>query len=115
VEKETRKLVNVLKRIARGAGYAAWMKSDSDAARFCAGQYNRVLGRISELEPHLNNLFSVLAEDASPEVTRIAARELVAYFEDEVPEPRGWALDWGFAQRVGRARGRCFPVTVRCD
>jgi hypothetical protein len=80
---ETTKLVNVLRRIARSAGYAAWNKSEPDAARFCAHQYNKVLARLSELEPAARPLFTGLPEGASPEVIRIAARELAAYFEDE--------------------------------
>jgi len=53
-------------------------------------------------------------QQLSAEVTRIAARELAAYFsEDAAPEPHGWAIGWG-GGRV-RARGRCFPVSVRCD
>jgi hypothetical protein len=80
---ETTKLANVLRRIARAAGYAAWNKSAPDAAQFCAQQYNKVLARLSELEPAVRPLFTELPEDASPEVIRIAARELAAYFEED--------------------------------
>ncbi len=51
MEKETVKLLNVLRRIARAAGYAAWVKADAEASRFCVGQYNKVLSRLIELEP----------------------------------------------------------------
>ena len=51
MEQETVKLLNVLRRIARAAGYAAWNKSGPDATQFCVAQYNRVLTRLSELEP----------------------------------------------------------------
>jgi hypothetical protein len=113
MEKETVKLVNVLRRIARSAGYAAWVKSDPPATRFCVGQYNRVLARLTDLEPGIKTLFASLAGDASPEVTRIAARELAAYFHEEAPEPQAWALAWGGGRM--RGRGRCIPVSVRCD
>lgn len=115
MEKETVKLINVLRRIARAAGYSAWIKLNPDSARFCVAQYNRVLRRLSELEPNVGSLFSPLAEDASPELTRIAARELIAYFEDELPEPQAWAFGWGCGPRSVRARTRCVPIDVRCE
>ena len=85
--REIAKLVNVLRRVARAAGYAAWTRARPDATKFCAAQYNRVLARLGELEPEALKLFAPLAEDASPEVTRMAAHELAAYFGDE-GEPR---------------------------
>src|SRR2546427_86182 len=112
-EKEIVKLVNVLKRIARAAGYAAWIKSDPEAARFCVAQYNKVLSRLGQLETGVKPLFTPLTEDASPEVMRMAARELLAYLEVDAPEVHVW----GFAGRcVPREwRARCFPLSVRCD
>jgi hypothetical protein len=115
MQNETVKLVNVLRRIARAAGYAAWVKSDQEAIRFCAAQYNRVLARLGELEPNISALFSPLPEDASPEVTRIAARELSAYFEDEVPEQHRWEFGSGCGPRSLRTRARCFTVPVHCE
>jgi hypothetical protein len=49
-------------------------------------QYNKVLARMSEIEPSVANLFAALPETASPDVTRIAAHELAAYFADESPK-----------------------------
>jgi hypothetical protein len=86
-EQEIKKLTNVLHRIARSAGYAAWNTSAQDAAAFCVKQYNAVLARLTELEPQVAYAFAPLAEAASPQVIRIAARELGAYFEGE-GEPR---------------------------
>ena len=117
MEQETVKLLNVLRRIARAAGYAAWTKAEADATQFCVAQYNRVLARLSEIEPTVKPLFTPLSESASPEVTRLAARELLAYFEADEPE---------FARAFGksvhfrgcgsrRARVRCVPVAVTCD
>jgi hypothetical protein len=83
-DREITKLTNVLRRIARAASYAA-LNRDSDAARFCVLQYNKVLARLSELEGAVAPLFTALPETASPEVTRLAAHELTAYFEDEAP------------------------------
>jgi len=85
-DRELAKLINVLRRIARAAGHAAW-SSDPDAARFCALQYNKVFARVSELEPAAAPLFAALPESASAEVTRIAAHELASYFEDEAAAP----------------------------
>src|SRR2546421_13095388 len=82
-DKEITKLVNVLHRIVRAASYAAWNKAQPDALRLCASQFNKVFRRLKELEPAVAPLFTELSETASPEVTRIAARELAAYFEEE--------------------------------
>ncbi len=82
-DREILKLINVLRRIARGADYAAWQPQRSDAAAFCVTQYNKVLARLTEIEPAVAPLFTPLPEGTSPMVTRMAARELAAYFEDE--------------------------------
>jgi hypothetical protein len=115
MDNETVKLVNVLRRIARAASYANWVKADADAARFCAAQYNRVLGRLNELEPNTRGLFAPLPEESSADVTRMAARDLAAYFEDDAPESHVWGFAWGCRPRSVRARARCFPVEMRCD
>lgn len=101
-EQEIAKLVNVLHRIARAAAFSSWIKSEDDAVKFCAVQYNRVLKRLKELEPAIVSLFAELGEGASPHVTRMAAHDLAAYFEDEMPE-----------REEGRRRGRhCRPYKV---
>lgn len=88
-DREIVKLVNVLRRIVRAAGYAAWNTAAPDAARFCALQYNKVLARLEELEPTVKPLFAPLSESASPQVIRIAASELAAFFEEEPKHERG--------------------------
>jgi hypothetical protein len=118
MEQETVKLLNVLRRIARAAGYAAWTKSEADATQFCAAQYNRVLTRLGELEPAVKPLFTPLSESASPEVTRMAARDLLAYFEADEPEfarvfGRGFYFRGGCGSH--RARVKCVPISVSCD
>ncbi|HXG95358.1 MAG TPA: hypothetical protein VNN73_23700 [Blastocatellia bacterium] len=82
-DREITKLVNVLHRIGRATSYAAWANAAPDASAFCVKQYNRVLARLSELEPAVAQLFTPLPEAAAPEVVRLAAHELAAYFEDE--------------------------------
>ena len=108
MEKETTKLLNVLRRIARAAGYAAWNKSEPESARFCVTQYNKVLVRLTELEPSIKSQFTPLAEDSSPQVTRIAARNLLAYFEVDDPE-FAWADPrvFAFGCHPRRSRVRC--------
>jgi hypothetical protein len=116
MEKEIVKLLNVLRRIARAAGYAAWVKSQPETIQFCVGQYNRVLARLTELEPALKPLFTPLSDSASPEVIRIAARELLAYFEPDAPEIR-WTFERPFFYgcRPRRARVRCVPISATCE
>jgi hypothetical protein len=115
MEQETVKLLNVLRRIARAAGYAAWTKPGPDATQFCISQYNRVLARLGELEPAIKPLFTPLSDTASAEVVRLAARELVAYFETDEP---GFEYRRGFRPRFyyggcgSRARA---PFTWSCD
>jgi hypothetical protein len=84
-DREIAKLVNVLRRIARAATHAAWTRN-AEAAKFCVTQYNKVLARVREIEPAVATLFTPLGETASPDVTRIAAHELAAYFGDESPK-----------------------------
>lgn len=117
MEQETVKLLNVLRRIARAAGYSAWTKAKPDANQFCVAQYNRVLMRLSELEPSVKPLFAPLADSASPEVIRMAAGELLAYFEVDEPQVLhhfGRAFEIRCKPRM-RRRARWTPFTVRCD
>ena len=106
MEQETVKLLNVLRRIYRAAAYAAWTKAGTDATQFLVAQYNRILARLTEIEPAANALFTPLSDSASPDVIRIATRELYAYFEDETEHVRG--------HRRRRPRVRCIPVPT-CD
>jgi hypothetical protein len=87
-EQEIAKLVNVLHRIARAGAFSSWIKREDEAVKFCVAQYNRVLKRMKELEPAIATLFGELEAEASPHVTRMAAHDLAAYFEDEVPGRR---------------------------
>jgi hypothetical protein len=115
MEQETVKLLNVLRRIARAAGYAGWNRSGSDATQFCVAQYNRVLARLTELEPSVKSLFTPLSDTASAEVIRIAARELLAYFEADEPElvlPFGRGVYVGCRPGRGRGRGRVRFATM---
>jgi len=114
MEQETVKLLNVLRRIARAAGYASWSKPGPDATQFCVTQYNRVLARLSELEPSVKPLFAPLSESASPEVIRMAARDVLAYFEVDEPD---LIRHFGRAFEIRckpRVRIRRMPMFSRC-
>lgn len=117
MEREIVKLINVLRRIARTSGYAAWVKPEPEAARFCVTQYNKVLKRLGEIEPSVATLFASLSEEAAPEVVRIAARELAAYFEDEAPESDVFRFAFGCSPKRMRMRNRagCRPMTVHFE
>ena len=104
-EQEIARLVNVLHRIARAAAFSSWIKREDDAVKFCAAQYNRVLKRLKDLEPNILSLFGELNDDVSPDVIRMAAHDVAAYFEDEMPgekerhgrkhcRPHGVAFAW---------------------
>jgi hypothetical protein len=115
MEQKTVKLLNVLRRIARAAGYSQWVKADPQATRFCASQYNKVLARLSELEPALKPIFAPIADDVSPDVTRMAARELLAYFEADEPELRALKFAFGCGPRSRHRRGLAIPLAIDCD
>lgn len=110
-DREIRKLVNVLRRIVRAANFVSWKQAEPDAARFCVSQYNKVLARLVDIEPAAAGLFTQLPEAASPEVTRMAAYELAAYFEDEATTERGRRYAGHCGGRRVRVRwasvGRC--------
>jgi|SRR5215831_8192478 len=113
MERETVKLVNVLRSITRAASYAEWAKSEPDGTRFCVAQYNKVLARLGDLEPNIKTVFIPLGEDASAQLVRVAARELVAYFEDEAPGAYVFRFDFRCGSRKharGRARYRTTPL-----
>lgn len=103
-EKEIAKLVNVLHKLARAAFFTSWVKREEEAVKFCVAQYNRVLVRLKELEPGAASLFGELSEEASPQVIRMAAQDLAAYFEDEIPRGRE-----GHHHHHHRRHGHCRP------
>jgi hypothetical protein len=88
-EKEIAKLINVLRRTSRMAMHSEWTGGKEDAAAFCAGQYNRVLARLREIDSNLSTVFEPLPQGSSLMVAAMACRQLAAYYEDETgPSPR---------------------------
>jgi hypothetical protein len=112
-DREVIKLTNVLRRVARAAWYAAWNNAPPDAARFCASQYNRVLARLETLEPAVKPLFAPLPESAAPQVIRMAASELAAFFDDEGEGERHERYGHRGQRRHG-CRPRAWVGVVRC-
>jgi hypothetical protein len=123
MEQEIAKLVSVLRRIARATRYIEWTKPGPDATQFCVSQYNRILSRLTELEPAVGPLFTPLTDTTSAEVIRMACRDLIAYFEvDDVPfalhvppvPPVPPVFDFGCRPR-SRRKFRWAPFPVKCD
>ena len=96
-DQEIQKLVNVLRRTSRMALQAEWTGNDKGASAFCAGQYNRVLARLREIDQGLSNVFEPLPQDSSLTVTAMACRQLVAFYEDELGPGARFARAYGIA------------------
>ena len=95
-EKEIAKLVNVLRRTSRMALQSEWTGGSQDVTAFCIDQYNRVLGRLKEIDPGVAAVFDPLAAGSSLTVAAMACRQLAAYYEDEVGRTAGdWKGVWG--------------------
>ena len=111
-EQEIRKLINVMHRMTRTAARVQWMGAGENEARFAVSQYNKILARLSELDPNIKGVFDALPEDSTLTVVAMAARQMVSYYEDEVKtEHRG--KDWG-PQVFGVGRG-CGPVDFNLE
>jgi hypothetical protein len=96
-DKEIAKLINVLRRTARMALQSEWTGGKEDAAKFCTDQYNRVLARLKELDPGVSVVFEALPAGSSLTVVAMAARQLAAYYEDELGPTKGFSRGYGFA------------------
>ena len=96
-EKELVKLINVLRRTSRMALQSEWTGGKEDAAAFCTDQYNRVLGRLKEMDPGVGTIFEPLSAGSSLTVVAMASRQLAAYYEDELGPARGFGRGYGFA------------------
>lgn len=77
---ELRKLLNVISRMADGAG---WAGSDITpaAAAYCAGIYNRVFERLSKDDEDVVAVFDALPPDSPSDLVVTACRLLAAYYE----------------------------------
>src|SRR5215471_13310528 len=95
-EKELIKLINVLRRTSRMALQSEWTGGKEDAAKFCTDQYNRVLTRLKEIDPAVDSVFDPLPSGSSLTVVAMAARQLAAYYEDELGPAKGFGRAYGF-------------------
>ena len=91
-DQEIAKLVNVLRKTSRMALQSEWTGSNKEVAAFCAEQYNRVLGRLREIDPGVGSVFDPLPEGSSLTVSAMACRQLAAYYEDETGRTGGWGF-----------------------
>ena len=101
-EKELIKLINVLRRTGRMALQSEWTGGKEDAAAFCTDQYNRVLARLKEMDPAVSVIFEPLPANSSLTVVAMAARQLAAYYEDELGPTKGFGrggFDFAFDPR----------------
>ena len=96
-EKELVKLINVLRRTSRMALQSEWTGGKEDAAAFCTDQYNRVLARLKEMDSGVGSVFDPLPAGSSLTVVAMAARQLAAYYEDELGPAKGFGRGHGFA------------------
>jgi hypothetical protein len=101
-EKELIKLINVLRRTSRMALQSEWTGGKEDAAAFCTDQYNRVLARLKELDPGVSSIFEPLPAGSSLTIVAMAARQLAAYYEDELGPTRGFSRGYGFGFDPGK-------------
>jgi len=101
-QKELIKLINVLRRTSRMALQSEWTGGKEDAAAFCTDQYNRVLARLKELDPGVGTIFEPLAAGSSLTVVAMAARQLAAYYEDELGPTKGFPRGYGFGFDPGK-------------
>lgn len=92
-DEELRRLLNVLHRLSRTAARVQWTGVGETEARYAVTQYNKVLARLTELEPGLARIFEPLPDDSTLTVAAMAAKQTSSYFESEMNgESRQW--DW---------------------
>jgi len=89
-EQELLKLINVLRRTGRMALQSEWTGGKDDAAAYCVDQYNRVLARLKEIDASVATVFEPLPAGSSLTVVAMAARQLAAYYEDELGPTKGF-------------------------
>jgi hypothetical protein len=96
-ERETRKLLNVLRRMARTARMSQFMGVKDQADAYSIDQYNRIAARLETLDPAASKgLFGALPPDASWSTLSNACRDLAAYYEDDSASSAqaGWSGVW---------------------
>ncbi len=95
--KEVRRLLNVLRRMARTARMNQWTGVKENADAYSIDQYNRILERFNTIDAAgTPGLFAPLREDATWNILSNACRDLAAYHEDDTnTSPKaGWNGVW---------------------
>jgi hypothetical protein len=100
-EQELKKLINVLRHIARLATRAQGMSAGESEARYGISLFNKILARLGELDPNIKNVFEPLAEDSPLLSVAMACRQVVSYYEDEVKVEEEFRLGWKVEEELG--------------
>src|SRR5687767_2222218 len=100
-EQELKKLINVLRHIARLATRAQEMSAGASEARYGISIFNKILARLGELDPNVKTVFEPLAEDSSLLSVAMACRQVVSYYEDEVKAEENLRVGWKVEEELG--------------
>ena len=96
-DREIKRLLNVLRRMARTARMNQWTGVRERADIYSVEQYNRILERFNALDAtETPGLFVPLREDATWNMLSNACRDLSAYYEEDTPNGSkgGWNGVW---------------------
>ena len=105
-EKELTKLIQVMRRLARGAHFVALGDETPDAGDFCVAQYNRTLMRLTVLEPKISAAFPPLVPATAPEAVSLTAKAIIAYF-DAAQSARSQTVDFSLLDIILKTNGLC--------
>lgn len=93
-QRETRRLLNVLQRMARTARMNQWTGVREVAENYSIDQYNRILERLQAMDGGPGApLFAALPPEATWSMLSNACRDLAAYFEEGDNGRRGGGWD----------------------
>ncbi len=97
-QRESRRLLNVLRRMARTARMNQWTGVREAADAYSIDQYNRILERFQLIDGAEGPpLFSALPPEATWSMLSNACRDLAAYYDEEEsgkPGTGGWNGIW---------------------
>lgn len=83
-DREIRRLLNVLRRMARTARMNQWTGARESADSYSVEQYNRILERLNSRDGSgMAGLFVPLGEGTSWSMLSNACRDLCAYYEED--------------------------------
>ena len=91
---EVKRLLNVLRRMARTARMNQWTGMSEHADSYTIDQYNRILDRLKAVDNDSQDLFAPMPSDASWSMISNACRDLAAYYEYEDEPVNGGGPGW---------------------